>query len=142
MDTPAWQSLSLPARCGYVEVCRRYNGNNNGRIGLGVRELGAALDIGRSSAARILDELQDRGFIALTSKGNFKIKVRLATEWRITEHGSFEGIAPVPATKDFFRWTGGGSIWKREEHLPPKRPPAGTRTPRNGDGRGDAHRIW
>jgi hypothetical protein len=38
----AWHDLSLAARCALIELIDRYNGINNGMIGLGVRELAKA----------------------------------------------------------------------------------------------------
>lgn len=37
MQSAAWAALSAAERCVYVEIERRYFGDNNGHIGLGVR---------------------------------------------------------------------------------------------------------
>ena len=64
MDTPAWRHLSANARAVYLDLKRRYNGQNNGLISYSAREAGDAL-AGRhhSTGARALLELQEHGFI-------------------------------------------------------------------------------
>jgi hypothetical protein len=90
MKTEAWQSLGALERAIYVEIASRYagDGSNNGRIGYSVREAAATFKVGKSSAARALVILQDRGFIVVRQKGAFSLKVRHSTEWRLTEFGS------------------------------------------------------
>jgi hypothetical protein len=102
LDSPAWKSLPVGARALYVEIARRYNGSNNGRITYSVRD-GVALRIGKSTVGRLLDILQDRGFIVCTRKGYFSLKTtKDASEWRLTEYDSDHPVAH--ATKDFMRW--------------------------------------
>jgi hypothetical protein len=48
-----WHDLSLTARCALIELIDRYNGINNGMIGLGVRELAEELNCSLGSAAFI-----------------------------------------------------------------------------------------
>jgi hypothetical protein len=38
LDSPAWLSLPCIARALYVQIAKRYNGANNGRISYSVRE--------------------------------------------------------------------------------------------------------
>lgn len=115
MDTPAWQSLDPVARVIYVELKRRFNGSNNGRICYGVREAAAALRIGKSTAARALTILVDRGFISVALKGTFDRKVRHSSEWLLTEYPPDIDIDHVDgsmlkagslATKEFTKWRG------------------------------------
>jgi DNA-binding transcriptional MocR family regulator len=80
----------------------RYNGFNNGSIGLSVRDAAVALNVGRSTASRAFKELQDRGFIETVRKGHFDRKARHASEWRLTEHPcNVTGSLP---SKTFMRW--------------------------------------
>ena len=105
LDTLAWKSLPVGARALYIELARRYNGNNNGRISFSVREAMQALGVSRGQAKYLFDMLLDRGFVICTSKGAFSLKTeRDATEWRITEYPSDH--PPAHATKDFMRWNG------------------------------------
>jgi hypothetical protein len=102
LDSPAWKSLPVGAQALYLDIARRYNGGNNGRIPYSVRD-GVALRIGKSTVGRLLDILQDRGFIVCTRKGYFSLKVsKDASEWRLTEYPSDHPVAH--ATKDFMRW--------------------------------------
>lgn len=105
MQTEAWKSLGALERSIYVEMAARYagDGSNNGRIGYSIREAAATFRVGKSSAARALAVLQDRGFIVARIKGAFSLKVRHSTEWRLTEFGcDLTGALP---TKEFARWS-------------------------------------
>jgi DNA-binding transcriptional regulator YhcF (GntR family) len=106
MQTPAWQSLDTVARCIYIEIATRYAGlgSNNGRISYSVREAADHLHVGKSTAMRALDQLQDRGFVVCEQRGAFSLKKRHATEWRLTEFANDITQGQL-ATKDFIRWT-------------------------------------
>jgi DNA-binding IclR family transcriptional regulator len=100
----AWQSLSIPARCAYLEFLDIYDGNNNGRIAMSASSLAAKLPIGRATASRAISELEDRGFIEAVRRGGFNVKhgLRRATEWRLTRfHCQATG---TPASRNFMRW--------------------------------------
>lgn len=84
LRSEAWLSLTPQARAVYVELHSWYNGSNNGRIGLSVRRAAQRCRVAKDTAARAFDELIDRGFIECTSKGAFSLKVRHASEWRLT----------------------------------------------------------
>lgn len=99
LDSPAWLALTPNARATYVELCRRFVGNNNGRISLSVREAADRAGIGKDTASRALLELREAGFIKVTRKGHFHGETREATLWELTEY-PVDGAA---ATKDFMR---------------------------------------
>jgi hypothetical protein len=102
MDSPAWKSLPGNARALYIDIARRYNGSNNGRISYSVREA-VQLRISKSTAVCLLNILQARGFIIRTKRGAFSLKTtKDASEWQITEFDSDH--PPAHATKDFMRW--------------------------------------
>jgi hypothetical protein len=102
LDSSAWQSLPGNARALYIQMAQRYNGSNNGRIPYSVRD-GVALRIGKSTVSRLLDILQDRGFIVCTRKGYFSLKTaKDASEWRLTEYHN--DVITEYATKEFMRW--------------------------------------
>jgi DNA-binding transcriptional MocR family regulator len=95
MDTAAWKDISANARSIYLEILKRYNGSNNGRIGYSVRQAAIELKISRTTASRAIKELVSHGFIVAEQKGSFNYKMdangkrkRLASEWRLTVYGS------------------------------------------------------
>ena len=102
MDTAAWQSLDGVAQALYVQIARRYNGTNNGRIAFGCRDGEHALNMGRHGTSDALADLQHRGFIVATRKGSFSQKTRHSTEWRLTEFRC--DVTGTPATNDFVHW--------------------------------------
>ena len=102
MQSQAWRSLDGNARAIYVELAMLYNGNNNGRIGLSVRQAAEAIGASKDTAARAMNRLQDRGFIVAVTKGSFVGK-RHATRWRFTEFKC--DVTGQPASRDFETWT-------------------------------------
>jgi hypothetical protein len=102
LESAAWQSLDPVGRALYVEMANRYRGSNNGRITFSVREGAALLHVSKATAARALSALLDRGFIVPTKIGAFSLKIRHASEWRLTEH--YCDVTGTEATKAFMRW--------------------------------------
>jgi DNA-binding transcriptional regulator YhcF (GntR family) len=104
---PAWQSLSLAARCGYLELLDIYNGSNNGTIALSARMLSDRLRVSRATAARALNDLTARGFIEATRAGGFNLKSgeRRATEWRLNRY-KCDLTGQVPS-QQYMRWKDG-----------------------------------
>ena len=84
LDSPAYLSLTCPARAVLIEIARGYDGTNNGRLGLSIRRASERCNIARGTAQRAFAELQERGFIDCMTKGAFSRKVLHATEWRLT----------------------------------------------------------
>ena len=109
LRSEAWQSLGALARALYVELSSRHYGANNGDIIFSVRQAAKALHVSKDTAARGLEELQARGFIAVRRKGGFNLKEQKgqATEWRLTEVAY--GTA-VDGTKEFMRWSKGNDF--------------------------------
>jgi len=85
LNCPAYVSLSASARAALIEVTRGYNGGNNGRIVLSVRDLATRLGCHRDTANHALQELIDKGFIEPRIKGAFSLKFPHATEWRLND---------------------------------------------------------
>ena len=103
-DSPAYRSLGLCARALLSEICRRFNGSNNGRIGLGQREATEALGLKkRATVAAAFRELEAKGFIVMMRAGAFSCKLRQASEWYLTWHPPAAGIA-TQSEKGFMRW--------------------------------------
>jgi hypothetical protein len=99
LESPAWEQLTTPAVAIYVELSRRYNGSNNGRIALSVRDAAARCKIAQNTASRALRELQNLGFIVSTRVGGFARHTRLASEWSLTQH--YCDLTKSPASKLF-----------------------------------------
>jgi DNA-binding transcriptional MocR family regulator len=100
MSTAAWKSLDATARAIYIHMAMRYAGpgSNNGRLPYSVREAATELRIGKTTAARALHALVDRGFIVAMQRGAFSWKKRHATEWRLTEFASDLDNSTPPRT--------------------------------------------
>lgn len=98
----AWKALTPIEKVAYLEVKWRYDGLNNGRIGLGCRELADELGMSRNTADRALVGLLAKGFTAKAKASAFNVKNRAATEWRLTEYNC--DVTGELATKDFMRW--------------------------------------
>jgi hypothetical protein len=84
LATDAWRALSAPARAVYVQIGRRFNGSNNGRLSCSVREAADECRLNKDTAARAFKELIDLGFIEETRHGALSRKTRIASEWRLT----------------------------------------------------------
>jgi hypothetical protein len=84
LRTDAWKSLSPPARAVYVQIAFRYNGVNNGRLALSVRDAASECNVAIGTAARAFKELTSLGFIEETRHGALSKKTRIASEWRLT----------------------------------------------------------
>lgn len=87
MKSSAWRSLSPNARTLWTEIALRYNGHNNGDIPLSCREAADLCNIGKNTAARAFDELEERGFIKIGGWAGFQNKYRMATRWILTHEG-------------------------------------------------------
>jgi hypothetical protein len=104
LTSAAWKSLDPVARALFVELAQRYNGFNNGHIGLGLREAARALKVKPHTVGKAFAALQDRGFVAMTQDSGFDHK-RLAREWRITIFPTGDCRAPTaPPTHDYVHW--------------------------------------
>lgn len=104
MSSPAWRDLNPVERCAYIEIASRYAGpgSNNGRIPFSMKEMAEALNVSKTTAQRAFHELQLHGFIVLTKQGGFNMKMRHASEWRLTEFK--DDVTGQMATKEFARW--------------------------------------
>lgn len=107
LGCPAWRALSPNDRALYLELKWRYDGRNNGRIGLSVREACEALNIGNGAVKAAFLELQAKGFIAVAFKGAFNVKSKRATEWTLAEYD--DDRTNQPASKAFMRWRPDGA---------------------------------
>jgi hypothetical protein len=107
LDSAAYQSLSLKARAALMEICRRYDGGNNGRIVLSVREAAERMNCNKETASLAFRELIKKGFVQPAKLGWFSIKFRHSTEWRLTFYR--DDVSGELPTREFQRWPAGTS---------------------------------
>jgi len=89
LQSEAYYALDAYARAAYVELCMRYNGENNGRIGLSVRELAWRLRCSPNRANKALTQINDADLAYPTFIGSYRNGGR-ATEWLITAYACKE----------------------------------------------------
>lgn len=88
----------------FIAVAQRWDGFNNGQIGLGVRDTAAEVHIAPNTATRAFNVLQERGFLELMRDSSFHQK-KLVREWRVTCFPVGPWNAPTSrATHDYQRW--------------------------------------
>lgn len=112
----AFRALSTNARALILEVISLHNGLNNGELFLSVRDAAKAIGLADVGAAgRALKELVQHGFLAVTNPGHFAIKVRHATQYRLT----FEACGDRPPTNEWRNWRPepGTPAWTRLSRL-------------------------
>lgn len=100
LKAPAFTTLPGEAVKILIDVWSRHSGVNNGEISYSVREA-EELGISKSTAARMFDVLDERGFLAKVRNSGFSVKIKMARTWRITA----EPRGEERATKDFMRWS-------------------------------------
>ena len=97
---PAYRSLSCYARALLIEMRDLHNGRNNGEFYLSVREAAERLGCAPATAAKALQELEDKGWIKPSQKGSFRHKQKEATTWILTNEAHNGDLA----TKEYATW--------------------------------------
>ncbi len=105
LESPAWRSLSAQEQATYLVVARAYNGSNNGRLAVSVRQIAERANVNKDTASKCLATLQARGFIECALPGGFTRKIRHAAEWRLTLYKC--DLTHAPPLKAFMRWRPG-----------------------------------
>jgi hypothetical protein len=116
LDSPAWRSLSLPARCALIEILRVYNGTNNGQLGMAVRYLAERLRCGKTTASRALEELEQKGFLGVQKVGVFGRP--MGSEYFVTMHRN--NVNFEPPSNGFMRWTEVRTVPSQTSAVPPR----------------------
>ena len=98
IESEAWRWLGPISKAVYIELKRRYNGLNNGKISLSLSEAAHILKASKSSISRALKQLETHGFIKLIKKGYFT--GRMASEYALTD----EQLDGYPPTREWRRW--------------------------------------
>lgn len=84
--TLAWATLKPGPRALYIELKRRYNGRNNGRILMSVREAAGLLNVHRNTIPPYFAELESRCLIEQTREGFLGAEGHgIASTWRLAE---------------------------------------------------------
>lgn len=100
--TEAWATLKPGPRALYIELKRRYNGRNNGRLILSHRDAAKALNVHRNTVGPWFAELIERGFIMVTEGPHLGPEgVGRATVWALQELPTADGR---PAARGFATW--------------------------------------
>lgn len=93
LDSAAYASLSPNGRALLIELCRLFNGSNNGRLWLSEANAAACMGVSDRKTARVaFSELQDVGLIAMTSDAHFSQKAgqgrarSWALQWEFDQH--------------------------------------------------------
>jgi hypothetical protein len=114
LRSDAWRSLGGPATKVYFELRARFNGSNNGQITLSLDEAKRLLRIGKTTAFNALSELEAKGFIVMTKRGQWY--GRRATEYAVTD----KPVNGLPATNAWKHWKPEKQILGPEvEHVSP-----------------------
>ena len=98
IESDAWRWLRPISQAVYIEIRRRYNGLNNGKISLSLSEAAHILKASKSSINRALKQLEMHGFIKLIKKGYFT--GRMASEYALTD----EQLDGYPPTREWRQW--------------------------------------
>jgi biotin operon repressor len=83
LNSLAWRSLSGAAVKVFLELRTRFHGANNGQLILSLEESRRLLGIGKATVLISLDELQRKGFVVRTRRGQWY--GRLASTWAVTD---------------------------------------------------------
>ena len=100
MRTQAYRSLHPIARQLFTEISYFYDGSNNGQIFVSVRQAAEWLGVTKTTAAKYIRQLEDRGFIICMQRGHFDWKAGTATTWRLTHFPTGQ----ERASKEYMKW--------------------------------------
>lgn len=103
--TEAWATLKPGPRALYVELKRRFNGGNNGRILMSIREAAELTNMHRNSIPSYFRDLEERGLIRQTRAGHLGADGHgIASSWALCELPTEDGR---PADLSFRTWSAG-----------------------------------
>jgi hypothetical protein len=103
LASEAWRTLPVGPRALYMELKRRFNGSNNGRVILSHRDAAKAVNAHRNTVGRWFSELEERGSIVMTQAPHLGPSgIGKSSHWMLTEYPTDN---MKPATMDFMRWS-------------------------------------
>lgn len=85
LNSEAWRTLSGPAVKVFLELRTRFHGGNNGKLHLSLEEAAGLLQLGKATVMRAFTDLEERGLIACTKRGQWY--GRVASEWAVFDKG-------------------------------------------------------
>lgn len=98
----AWATLPPGPRALYLELKRRFNGNNNGEIFLSHRDAAIALNVHRNTVGPWFKDLEARGLIHMTRAPHLGPSgVGRASTWALAEARTLDG---GKASMAFKKW--------------------------------------
>ena len=117
---PAYKAMSIGARLAYGYLLSRYNGQNNGHIGMGWRKLADMMGVNKETAGKYLQELYTAGFIVPCGEHEFSprdVGGRRQQEWRLTTR-SYNGHKASYDFKHGYEETQGGKTRSNRPEFP------------------------
>jgi hypothetical protein len=102
INSSAWRDLKPTARAAYVEIASCYSGDNNGRLIISARQIGERLGMDKATASRAVSALVMHGFLFVTQRSSFQLKLKLSAEYRLTAF-KCDRTGQL-AAKTFMRW--------------------------------------
>ena len=96
----AWKEMTPREVMIWLLLCSRYNGRNNGRIGLSIRDAAKQGKMSQGTASKSIKKLIELGFIKKTFEGSFSQKQNFASEFALTH----QKVGDASATKEFASW--------------------------------------
>ena len=106
LDSAAWSALSSADRAVYVELAALYNGRNNGRLALSVRDASRRCRMNKDTAAAAFRSLASHGFVERISGD--RLQIGQAAEWLLTMHRCDRTGAP--GTRAFLDWSSAAQV--------------------------------
>ena len=98
----AWATLKPGPRALYIELKRRFNGGNNGRILFSHRDAANALGVHRNTVGPWFIDLQDRALIRMTQAPHLgPAGIGQTSQWALEELATADLKG---ATKGFMAW--------------------------------------
>lgn len=85
VNSEAWRTLGGAAVKVFLELRTRFHGGNNGRLHMSLEEAASLLRLGKATVQRAFQELEERGLISCTKRGNWY--GRQASEWAVADKG-------------------------------------------------------
>ena len=100
--TEAWATMKPGPRALYVELKRRFNGQNNGEIYLSHRDAAIALNVHRNTVGSYFAELEQRGFVVMTAGAHLGPSgTGISAQWALSE---LPLAGMKKASNDFKKW--------------------------------------